>query len=188
MRGEALRGLGGVGIDEPRQAPRRRRGSGIAARARSRRTRAPPRRLTPRIRPTRAAPPSDAAPRPAVGTVVRRRRGPTSPAVATTSTTRCPCAASWAIVPEVSSASSSGWAWKKTTVCGFVAGAALGTALVWPTVGPAHPRAGSRRPGKRWLGADRARLRLLRAPARRHRDAGQRPDPAPGGRWPANPR
>ncbi|MFC7648849.1 hypothetical protein ACFQX6_56765 [Streptosporangium lutulentum] len=41
---------------------------------------------------------------------------PRSPEVATTRTTRCPSAASIAMVPEVSRASSSGWAWKNTAV------------------------------------------------------------------------
>jgi L-alanine-DL-glutamate epimerase-like enolase superfamily enzyme len=45
-------------------------------------------------------------------------RNPRSPAVATTSTTRCPSAASIAMVPAVSRASSSGWAWKNTAVRG----------------------------------------------------------------------
>src|SRR5437868_1545383 len=41
---------------------------------------------------------------------------PRSPAVATTRTTRWPSEASMAMVPAVSRASSSGWAWKKTAV------------------------------------------------------------------------
>ena len=43
---------------------------------------------------------------------------PAAPDVATTSTTRCPASASIASVPPVSSASSSGCAWKDTIVCG----------------------------------------------------------------------
>ena len=41
---------------------------------------------------------------------------PSSPLVAVTSTTRCPWAASRAMVPAVAMASSSGWAWKNTAV------------------------------------------------------------------------
>src|SRR5205809_1540352 len=41
-----------------------------------------------------------------------------SPRVATTSTTRCPSEAAFAITPAVAVASSSGWAWKVTRVCG----------------------------------------------------------------------
>src|SRR5664280_912134 len=42
---------------------------------------------------------------------------PSLPLVATTRMTRCPCAAARAIVPAVSSDSSSGWAWKARRVC-----------------------------------------------------------------------
>ena len=58
---------------------------------------------------------------PALAEVARRRRpaaSPASPRVATTSTTRCPSAAARARVPAVSSASSSGWAWKETRCSG----------------------------------------------------------------------
>src|SRR3954447_3675895 len=44
---------------------------------------------------------------------------PSLPSVATTTTTRCPSAAARASVPEVSSASSSGWAWKASRVRGI---------------------------------------------------------------------
>src|SRR5918997_45139 len=50
---------------------------------------------------------------------------PSSPPVATTSTTRCPAAVRRAIVPPVKMASSSGWAWTNTIVSGGLTGPSL---------------------------------------------------------------
>src|SRR6476661_9201225 len=85
---------------------------------------------------------------------------PSSPSVATTTTTRWPSAAARAIVPEVSRASSSGCAWKARSVCGTVT-----------HLGPWHSvfREGG------------APVRLLPAPTGRDRGPDARPRAAPAG-------
>ena len=69
--------------------------------------------------PSAPARPSAGRPGPRRGPGSRHPPAPTSPRVATTSTTRWPAAAALAMVPAVSSASSSGCAWKHTSVEGI---------------------------------------------------------------------
>ena len=114
-RGESLGGLGDRGPHEahlPRRVRVQRRpepGVGIPQ-ARH--------RATPSASALLWASASRRAPR-VVGSPKVAAASPAAPSVARTRTTRCPSAAARAIVPAVRRASSSGWAWKATSVCGI---------------------------------------------------------------------